>query len=605
MPSMLPSTHSSWITAVPIKNLYLIDVNEPLPVLEVLNNSSVVSRIDRGLALTICAESPGAVQVAFYFYNVPVRIDSSVPFCLEDKLNMKFPSIVEVWQHNVTAQALDANGIALGPPYSISFGVAPVPVTGLFLLIPSDPVPVVVILSNSSIISRDTVGLQLTVCAEAVGAEKVIFIFDGFPVSTDEDFPLCIQDNYGTEYMPLLDVGRHNVTVQAIDSSNQAIGPAYSVEFTVAPVMIQDLFLIDTTLPLPPIGSLLSMTTVNIAETGDKLTVCAVADGAMKVAFYFDDKVWIDHSYPFCLGGQLSTDYEPLSDLTHHEVTVVALDDNELPMGPPLSVIFNVVDTGPVANPTGEITVLTVINTNKIFPIVGFLTNSSVIDLSDSGTSLTICAKANGAPFVSFFFDGNLIGIEIFEPFCFSQNYNTPNTLLTDPGQHEVVAYPGGFLGKPDIVTFDVAPIPVKNLLLIDVRKPLPEIEILLNSTIVSRQNHGLELTICAEAHGAAKVAFYFDGDLILRDDALPFCLNEDLDRAFYSISSVGPHNVAPVPVTSLLLVKTTDPVPSIEFLSNLTVVDPRTMGSLLTVCAQAPGAEKVRFFLGWFASRN
>jgi hypothetical protein len=89
------------------------------------------------------------------------------------------------------------------------------------------------------------------------------------------------------------------------------------------------------------------------------------------------------------------------------------------------------------------------------------------------------------------------------------------------------------------------------------------------------------------------------------------------MDRAFYPMKIVGSHNltaqaldgtnrtmgvpytvlfdVAAVPVTSLFFAKTTDPVPVTKNLSNTTVVNE---GTLLTVCAQAPGAEKVRFYL-------
>jgi hypothetical protein len=613
------------VAPVPVTNFRLLDVTRPLPEIEILSNSSVVSRQNHGLSLTICAVAPGAIKVALYFDGVLLRRDGSVPFCLDDNMDRKYQPIVDVRSHTVTAQALDGKDRALGPPYMVVFDVAPVPIISLSVMKTTDPVPAIEKLSNSTVVDRATMGFQLTVCADAPGAERMNFYLDGSLVRRDDSVPFCIQDNYNSAYTPLAAVGSRTVTAQALDSSNLIIGPTYTVTYTVLPVPITELSLIRSKEPLPPIGSLLSMSTVNIAEVGTELTVCAIAEGAVKVAFYFDGVLAKrDNSYPFCLDDNIDRKYAPLIVVKNHNLTAVALDGADNVIGPPRTCIFDVVNEGSPSSSTGEVSSIQLINTKRNFPVAGILTNSSVINLIESGTELTICANADGATSVTFFLDDKLVRSDGSKPFCFADNYGKKNDNIPIPGEHKVVAYAmnssGYVIGLPYVVTFYVDPIPVSKLVLMDVSKPLPEIEILSNSSVVSRQNHGLSLTICAEAPGAIKVALYFDGVLLRRDGSVPFCLDDNMDRKYQPIVDVRPHtvtaqaldgndralgppytvvfDVAPVPIISLSLIKTTDPVPSIEKLSNSTVLDRATMGFQLTICADAPGAERVNFYL-------
>jgi hypothetical protein len=244
----------------------------------------------------------------------------------------------------VTAQALDGSDREIGPPYSVTFDVAPVPVTSLFLVKTMDPVPVLENLSNSSVVNRGTMGLLLTVCAEAAGAERVRFTFDSLVVTTDTSTPFCIQDDYNLEYAPLVSFGTHTMTAVALDSSDVVIGPLHTVTYVVAPVLIEELSLIDTTEPLPPLGSLLPMSEINITEVGTSLTVCAVVDGANRVAFRFDGvPVMIDNSYPFCIDDNRDQPFSGIAVIGPHDLTAQALDENDNPIGPVQLISFNVV----------------------------------------------------------------------------------------------------------------------------------------------------------------------------------------------------------------------------------------------------------------------
>jgi hypothetical protein len=333
------------VAQVPITNFRLLKVTEPLPEIEILSNFSVVSRQKHGLSLTICAEAAGAVKVALYFDGILLRRDGSVPFCLDDNMDRKYQPIVDVRPHTVTAQALDGKDRVLGPPYTIVFDVASVPITSLFLVKTTDPVPAIVKLLNSTVLNRGSMGLELTVCAEAPGAERVNFYLDGSLVQRDDSVPFCFQDNYSSKYAPLMAVGDHTVMAQALDSSNLIIGPTYTVTYTVVPVPIVELSLIKSTEPLPPIGSLPSMSTLNIAQIGTELTVCAIAEGAVKVAFYFDGGlVRRDGSLPFCIDDHLNSKYNGLSVVGPHSVFVQALDGSDNPIGPRMDVYFTVVN---------------------------------------------------------------------------------------------------------------------------------------------------------------------------------------------------------------------------------------------------------------------
>jgi hypothetical protein len=171
---------------------------------------------------------------------------------------------------------------------------------------------------------------------------------------------------------------------------------------------------------------------LDISNTGSELTVCATADGASRVRFYFDgDLVFTDNNVPYCLENKFD---KAFSDLTEypgpHNITAIALSQQGNPLDVPLTVIVNVL---PVV-----VARFTVYNAQTGTQLQNLTQGSSV---NFTGVpSATICVTSNEAASVELYFDGALRRTDNNFPFCLGNNINVDAPYLRALGVHTVGA---------------------------------------------------------------------------------------------------------------------------------------------------------------------